>query len=61
MNSTFALVVAAVACWILAPALAAAVAFLSMSPSTLIWTIGVFAALSVVFETPRDWILDRFQ
>lgn len=60
-NTTFALLIAALATWIFAPALAAAIAFLSMSPSTLVWTIGVFAALSVVFETPRDWILDRFQ
>ena len=55
------LITFALACWVFLPTIAAAIAYIPITPSTLVWTVAVFAILSVVFETPRDWILDRFQ
>ena len=60
-TSTTALIFLTIACWVIFPAIAAAIAFLSFSLTGLIWILAGAATLSVVFEAPREWILDRFQ
>ena len=61
MNSTTNLIIAAAISWFLLPAFAAGMAWLSFDITKLIWVIAGLATASVLFETPRDWILDRFQ
>ena len=52
---------ATVASWVLLPAFAAGMAWLSFDITKLIWVLAALATASVLFETPREWILDRFQ
>lgn len=62
MNTTqTSLLVFAVVCWVLFPTLAAGIAFFSFNIQALIWALAGIGVASVLFETPRDWILDRFQ
>lgn len=55
------LIIAATLSWFLLPAFAAGMAWLSYDLTKLVWVLAGLATLSVLFETPRDWILDRFQ
>lgn len=61
MNTTTNLIIAAAISWFLLPAFAAGMAWLSYDLTKLVWVLAVLATASVLFETPRDWILDRFQ
>ena len=61
MNTTTNLIFATVASWVLLPAFAAGMAWLSFDITKLVWLLAGIATVSVLFETPRDWILDRFQ
>ena len=61
MNNTSAsLLMVALFSWLFFPAFAAAIALLALSVKGLVWAFALFAAASVLFETPREWILDRF-
>lgn len=60
-NTTTTLVITAVVCWFLFPGLAVGMAFFSFNITALVWTLAGIGTASVLFETPRDWILDRFQ
>lgn len=61
MNTQTNLIIAAALTWILVPAFAAGMAWLSFDITKLIWVLAGLATASVLFETPRDWILDHFQ
>ena len=61
MNTKTNLIIAATLTWILVPAFAAGMAWLGYDLTKLIWVLAALATASVLFETPRDWILDRFQ
>ncbi|EMT5437134.1 MULTISPECIES: hypothetical protein [Stenotrophomonas maltophilia group] len=62
MNTTrTSLLILAVACWVMLPTIAAGIAFFSFSIQALVWTLAGIGVACVLFETPRDWILDRFQ
>lgn len=61
-NSTSTnLIITAALSWFLLPAFAAGMAWLSYDLTKLVWVLAALAIASVLFETPRDWILDRFQ
>jgi hypothetical protein len=60
-SPTTNLIFATVASWVLLPAFAAGMAWLSFDITKLIWVLAGLATASVLFETPREWILDRFQ
>ena len=61
MNTTTNLIITAAISWFLLPAFAAGMAWLSYDLTKLVWVLAALATASVLFETPRDWILDRFQ
>lgn len=61
MNTTTNLIIAAAISWFLLPAFAAGMAWLSYDLTKLVWVLAALATASVLFETPREWILDRFQ
>jgi len=60
MNTKTNLIIAAALSWFILPAFAAGMAWLSYDLTKLVWVLAGLATLSVLFETPRDWILDRF-
>ncbi|MCV2216138.1 hypothetical protein [Thauera sp. Sel9] len=60
-STTTNLIFATVASWVLLPAFAAGMAWLGYDLTKLIWVLAALATASVLFETPREWILDRFQ
>lgn len=60
MNTQTNLIITAALTWILVPAFAAGMAWLSFDITKLVWLLAGLATVSVLFETPRDWILDRF-
>lgn len=60
MNTKPNLIIAAALAWFILPAFAAGMAWLSYDLTKLVWVLAGLATLSVLFETPRDWILDRF-
>lgn len=61
-NSTSTnLIITAALSWFLLPAFAAGMAWLSYDLTKLVWVLAALATASVLFETPRDWLLDRFQ
>lgn len=60
MNTQTNLIITAALTWILVPAFAAGMAWLSFDITKLVWILAGLATVSVLFETPRDWILDRF-
>lgn len=55
------LIIAAILSWILLPVFAFGMAWLSFDLNKLVWVLAGLATVSMFFETPRDWILDRFQ
>lgn len=61
MNTTTTLIIAAAISWFLLPAFAAGMAWLSYDLTKLVWVLAALATASVLFETPREWILNRFQ
>ena len=61
MNTQSNLIITAALTWLLVPAFAAGMAWLSFDITKLVWLLAGIATVSVLFETPRDWILDRFQ
>ncbi|WP_140722429.1 hypothetical protein [Pseudomonas sp. Hp2] len=60
MNTKTNLIIAAALAWVILPAFAAGMAWLSYDLTKLVWVLASLATLSVLFDTPRDWILDRF-
>lgn len=60
MNTQTNLIITAALTWILVPAFAAGMAWLSFDITKLVCLLAGLATVSVLFETPRDWILDRF-
>lgn len=60
MNTQSNLIITAALTWLLVPAFAAGMAWLSFDITKLVWILAGLATVSVLFETPRDWILDRF-
>ncbi len=61
MNTTPNLIITAAISWFLLPAFAAGMAWLSYDLTKLVWVLAALATASVLFETPREWILNRFQ
>ncbi len=61
MNTTTNLIITAAISWFLLPAFAAGMAWLSYDLTKLVWVLAALATASVLFETPREWILNRFQ
>ena len=61
MNTTTNLIITAAISWFLLPAYAAGMAWLSYDLTKLVWVLAALATASVLFETPREWILNRFQ
>ena len=61
MHTTTNLIIAAAISWFLLPAFAAGMAWLSYDLTKLVWVLAALATASVLFETPREWILNRFQ